>query len=168
MGNETVASEITIKNITPAEDAAMAIIVRENLAAYGLDIPGTAYFDPELDHLSSFYDAEPDKRAYYVAIDADGAVLGGAGFGEFESLPQTAELQKIYLTDAAKGKGLGKRLTRLIEEGTRACGYRQLYLETHSSLKAAIGLYEHLGFKRIDKPATVGHSTMNRFYALEL
>lgn len=161
-------SEYEIKSITPAEDVAMARVVRANLAAYGLDIPGTAYFDSELEHLSAFYDAEPAKRAYYVAVDADGTVLGGAGFAEFEGLPQTAELQKLYLADAAKSKGLGKRLTQLVEEGARACGYRQLYLETHTNLQAAIGLYEHLGFKQIDKPATVGHGTMNRFYVLEL
>lgn len=163
-----MGGEIRIKGIAPAEDAAMAQIVRTDLAAYGLDIPGTAYFDPELDHLSAFYDAEPGKRAYYVLVDAEGLVLGGAGFAEFEGLPQTAELQKLYLADAARGKGLGKRLTRLVAERAREHGYRQLYLETHTNLQAAIGLYEHIGFKRIEKPLTVGHSTMNRFYVLEL
>lgn len=163
-----MGNEVEIKNITAAEDAAMARIVRANLAAYGLDIPGTAYFDPELERLSEFYDADPGGRAYYVAVDADGTVLGGAGFAEFEGLPQTAELQKLYLADAAKGRGLGKRLTQLVADGARSCGYKQLYLETHTNLQAAISLYEHLGFKQIDKPVVVGHNTMNRFYVLEL
>ncbi len=163
-----MGNEVEIKNITAAEDAAMASIVRMNLAAYGLNIPGTAYFDPELERLSAFYDADPSKRAYYVAVDSAGTVLGGAGFAEFEGLPQTAELQKLYLIDAAKGKGLGKRLTQLVADGARVCGYRQLYLETHTNLQAAIGLYEHLGFKRIEKSAVVGHNTMNRFYVLGL
>ena len=42
--------------IGPEQDAAMANIVREALKAHGLDIPGTAYFDASLDHLSAYYD----------------------------------------------------------------------------------------------------------------
>lgn len=50
------------------------------------------------------------------------------------------------------------------EEFAVNTGYRRLYIETHSNLEAAIGLYEKLGFHRINKPKTVLHSTMNRFY----
>ena len=66
-----------IRKIEEKDDAALAKIVRDNLKAYHLDIPGTAYFDPELDHLSAYYLAAPDKRAYFVAQDEDGTILGG-------------------------------------------------------------------------------------------
>ena len=91
-------------------------------------------------------------------------MTGGVGIGEFEGFDHCAELQKLYLTDAAKGKGLGKKLMKTAEEFARNAGYIQLYLETHTNLEAAIGLYEKLGFHQIDKPAAVLHSTMNRFY----
>ena len=48
--------------IEPHQDAAMAAIVRAALKAHGLDIPGTAYFDEALDHLSVYYDRP--GRAY--------------------------------------------------------------------------------------------------------
>ena len=32
-------------------------------------IPGTAYFDPELDHLSAYYNSMPAKRCYFIALD---------------------------------------------------------------------------------------------------
>ena len=51
-----------IRPITADDDAAIAAIIRDNLRAAHLDIPGTAYFDPELDHLSDFYNAEPQRR----------------------------------------------------------------------------------------------------------
>ena len=68
-----------IRPITMEDDAAMAQIVRTNLRKVGLDIPGTAYFDPCLDHLSRFF-ASRSGRGYYVMTDEDGTVVGGVGF----------------------------------------------------------------------------------------
>lgn len=96
-------SDIVIRHITAADDEAMGTIARENLKAFGLDVPGTAYFDSEIMHLSGYYDAVPGRRSYFVATDADGTLLGGGGLAEFGPLENTAELQKLYLSDAAKG-----------------------------------------------------------------
>ena len=46
--------EVAIRPITEADDERMGTIARGNLAAFGLDIPGTAYFDPEIVHLSAY------------------------------------------------------------------------------------------------------------------
>lgn len=161
-------SDIIIRPIATDDDAAIAGIIRANLEAYRLDIPGTAYFDPELDHLSAYYGAAPERRAYLVMTDGAGTVLGGAGLAEFSGLDACAELQKIYLADAAKGKGLGTALARAVEARARELGYRRLYLETHTVLDAAIRLYERLGYRRIDQPVSTVHTTMNRFYLKEL
>lgn len=155
---------VTIRPITSADDAEIARIIRENLEAYHLDIPGTAYFDPELDCLSAFYRAQPDKRAYFVAAYDDGTVIGGVGVAEFAGFDHCAEVQKLYLSDPAKGRGLGKRLMQTAEAFARSAGYDNLYLETHSNLQTAMNLYEKMQFRQIEKPAAVLHSTMNRFY----
>ena len=47
-------------------------------------------------------------------------------------------------------------------------GYKRIYLETHANLKAAIHLYEKCGYKLIEKPKEVVHSSMNRFYLKSL
>ena len=156
------------RKIEPRDDEALARIIRTNLERFHLNIPGTAYFDPELDHLSAFYGSRPEKRVYFVALDEVGQVIGGGGAAEFPGLEGCAELQKLYLSDAAKGKGYGSALTRLIEDWTRTAGYQKLYLETHSNLSTALKLYEKLGFHRIEKPATVQHGTMDHFYLKEL
>ena len=154
----------TIRPIIPSDDEKIAEIIKSNLRAVHLDIPGTAYFDPGLNCLSRYYNAFPDKRAYFIATDPDGTVVGGVGVAGYDGSDDCAEIQKLYLVDAAKGKGLGRRLMRSAEDFARKAGYHLLYLETHTDLKAAIRLYEKLGFQQIDKPATVIHSTMDRFY----
>lgn len=159
---------ITIRPITSADDAAIAKIIRDNLEMFHLDIPGTAYFDPELDCLSAYYQALPDKRRYFIAATDNGTVIGGVGVAEFPGFQLCAEIQKLYLSDREKGKGLGKKLIQIAEEFARSAGYDVLYLETHTNLKAAIGLYEKLGFRQIEKPDAVLHSTMNRFYSKRL
>ena len=162
------AEHIVIRPIRPEDDAPMSRIIRSNLEQFHLDIPGTAYFDPELDHLSRYYRAAPDRRAYFVAVDEAGRVLGGVGFAEFSGFSHCAELQKLYLAEEVKGRGLGSRLMQQVQSCARSLGYGQMYLETHSNLQAAIRLYEKLGFQRIQRPEGVMHSTMDHFYLKEL
>ena len=149
-------------------DAQIAAIIRTNLERFHLNVPGTVYFDPELDHLSEFYDANPEKRAYFVVLNDEEQVIGGIGIAEFGGIPNCAELQKLYLDDSAKGKGYSKELIRLVEDWARAAGYQSLYLETHTNLEVARKLYEKLGFAEIEKPSTVQHGTMDHFYLKKL
>ena len=151
--------------IQPSYDTPMAAIVRAALEEHGLNIPGTAYYDPSLDHLSAYYDAP--GRAYYV-LEEKGAVIGGVGLAKFHGLPGCCELQKLYLTSAYRGQGLGREMIRFIEDRAREMGYRQIYLETHSALGAALRAYEGAGYRRIPRPDAVIHTTMDRFYLKEL
>ncbi len=155
------------KKLTPAYDTAIAELVRNNLKAHQLDIPGTVYYDENLNHLSDYYDAAPDKRIYYVLMEAD-AVLGGIGLAEFSGIDDCAELQKLYLEDSAKGRGLSYDMMEKIEAIARELGYKRIYLETHDNLKVAIHLYEKCGYREIERPETVVHSMMNRFFLKEL
>lgn len=159
---------LNYRKITPADDPKIAGIIRANLEKLHLNVPGTAYFDPELDHLSTYYDRDPAGRAYFVALDAEGQVIGGVGIAEFDGIEHCAELQKLYLDDSVKGKGYGKALMQIAENWAVSVGYTALYLETHTNLTAALQLYEKVGFHQIEKPCSVVHSTMNRFYLKKL
>ena len=162
MEQQTVSS-VVIRPIRSEDDPFIAKIICTNFEQYHLNIPGTAYFDPELDHLSAFYSAKPG-RGYFIAVDEDGTVLGGCGFAETTVFDRCAELQKLYLADAAKGKRVGRRLSETVERAAKDEGYKKLYLETHSLLDAAIRLYEKLGFQQIPKPQGVQHGAMDHFY----
>lgn len=159
---------LNYRKIEPSDDGRIAEIIRANLEKYHLDIPGTAYFDPELDHLSAYYDSDPSKRAYFIALGDRNEVIGGVGIAEFDGIEACAELQKLYLDDSAKGKGFGKELMQIAVAWAASAGYKNLYLETHTNLAAAINLYEKMGFQRTGKPCSTPHNTMNRFYLKKL
>ena len=120
------------------------------------------YFDPVLDDLYSFYSVE--GREYHVLLDEEGIVIGGIGYAEFAAFDDCAELQKLYLAKEAKGNGYGIELIAFIEERMKLAGYRLSYLETHDNLEAARHIYEKSGYEEIDRPASVAHGAMNRFY----
>lgn len=154
--------------ITKDDDAVIAAIIRANLERYHLDIPGTAYFDLELDHLSRYYDSGSEARTYFILTEESGWVIGGAGMEKFSGFDRCAELQKLYVAEGWKGRGYGKFLMKTIEEYARAAGFRRLYLETHSNLEVGMRMYEKYGFHLIGRPESVVHSTMDRFYMKEL
>lgn len=132
-------SSVTIRPVMAADDPFIARIFRTNFEQSHLNIPGTAYFGPELHHLSAFCSARPG-RGYFVAVGEDGTVLGGCGFAETAIFDRCAELQKLYLSDAAKGKRVGRRLSETVEQAARDAGYEKLYIEMHSKFDAAIRL----------------------------
>ena len=155
---------VSFRPIKESDDAPLAAIIRAALEACGLDIPGTAYFDPELDRLSAHFLAAPGVRAYFTALDGDGRVVGGVGFDRYADIDGCAEVQKLYLDPSVRGHGFGREMIALIEREARALGYDSLYLETHSALKAASRLYENCGFVEVRRPASAIHATMDRFY----
>ena len=159
---------VSMRPITAADDAAVAALVRTNLKSFDLAIPGTAYYDPQLEHLREFYQEKPDQRLYLAALDQDGRICGGVGLAEFPGLPNCAEVQKLYLSDAQKGRGRGRVLMETIEACARLMGYKRLYLETHSRLQAAVALYEKLHYRRVDQPCPTEHNAMDRFYLKEI
>ena len=154
------------REMTAADNAAVAKLIRDNLKKHNLDIPGTVYFDEGLDHLSEYYGTA--ERRYFVIEDTQGKVIGGIGFAKFEFMEETAELQKLYLDDSVKGSGLGYELISLVEDKMKDAGYKYSYLETHDNLKAAIHIYKKSGYSEIEKPKEVVHSAMNRFFKKSL
>jgi len=59
------------------------------------------------------------------------------------------ELAKMAVSDAYKGRGLGRALMSAAVERARAAGAPRLYLETNSGLAPALALYRSFGFREI-------------------
>ncbi len=188
----------------------MAALIRRSLEDAGLDRPGTAYCDPQLDRLAEYYAGLERPGAYWVAVErvgsrhgrgsgddddggddcdsvadncgvsghdtnvcgthdlgADGVVVGGVGVAAWPGSEDTCELQKLYVSADRRGLGLGRRL---LERALAFAGehYRRCYLETHSSLEAACGLYRSAGFEFLDAPLPGGeHSARALAFAGE-
>ena len=64
------------------------------------------------------------------------------------------ELAKMAVSPKAQGKNIGWLLGQAIIDKARSLGGKKLYIESNTSLKAAINLYYKLGFKKIAGRAT--------------
>lgn len=56
------------------------------------------------------------------------------------------EIKSMFVSEAARGKGVSNLLLASLIESARANNLPKLYLETGDSLRAAHGLYEKFGF----------------------
>ena len=82
----------------------------------------------------------------------------------------TAQLRLLLLTPAARGLGLGGRLTDECIAFARAKGYRRMVLWTHSCLEAARAIYARRGFTRVDAETyeAFGHQLVSENWSLTL
>jgi putative acetyltransferase len=140
-----------IRNIEEKDNRQLAIVVRNTLAEFGANKPGTVFFDDTTDNL---YQVFNDRlRSVYYVVTKDDKVLGGGGIYPTDGLPgDTCELVKMYLLPEARGRGLGKLLIEKCLQFAKSAGYKNVYLETMPELKNALKVYEKLGFQYLDKP----------------
>ncbi len=160
--------DILIRPIQPTDNAAIAKIIRTSMEEFGVDKPGTVYFDKETDHLFELFQSTPDS--YYMVAEKQGAILGGAGIFPTHALPAgTCELVKMYLSKDARRQGLGRKLIDQCIDHARTLGYTQVYLETMPELKQAISVYEKFGFRYLDAAmGNSGHCFCNVWMLLEI
>lgn len=147
-----------IRPITPADNPAIAAVVRAVSAEYGLTADkGYGVADPNLDFLHETYLGE--RSRYWVIEGPDGSILGGGGIAPLAGEEgQVCELQKMYFMPSLRGLGLGRRLVLQALDEARALGYQRCYLETTAVLREATVLYESLGFEHLPGPlGSTGH-----------
>ena len=156
-----------IRPIAPADDAAMAAIIRAVMPEFGATGDGFAINDPEVDWMSRAYSAP--RHAYFV-LERDNKVLGGAGIAPLAGGDDdVCELRKMYFLPEARGLGAGAAMMSRCLDAAREAGFARCYLETLCGMDAAMRLYQRSGFRRIDGPmGATGHGGCNRFYLLDL
>lgn len=97
----------------------------------------------ELSMFLHAYDA--DRDGLWLAT-FDGRVEGGIVIDGAHAEDDGAHLRWFILSDALRGKGVGKKLIARAIDYCAAKGYRQIYLWTFEGLNAARHLYESFGF----------------------
>ncbi len=148
---------ITIRTIQPADNPFLSRIVKETLAEFGANHPGTVYYDATTDALFELFQKE--RSVYYVA-EKDGEIVGGGGIYPTDGLPaDTCELVKMYLLPQARGTGLGRTLIEKCLAFAKEAGYNYVYLETMPELKQALNVYAKFGFEFLKGPmGNSGHT----------
>lgn len=148
--------EISIRTIEKHDNEALAKVVRDTLAEFGANRPGTVYYDETTDHLFEVF--QTPRSIYYVA-EYKNEIVGGGGIYPSDGLDQdTCELVKMYLRKKVRGIGLGRHLIENCIDFAMQTGYKQIYIETMPELKQALKTYEKFGFEYIDHPmGNTGH-----------
>jgi putative acetyltransferase len=162
-----LTTDCQLRPIRPADDVAVAQIIRGVMTEHGAVGVGYSINDPEVDAMSAQY---PPPGAAVGVLERDGRIVGCGGFAALPGGPAaTCEVRKMYGLPAARGLGLGARLLRRCPDGARAAGYRQCYLETLASMQKARELYRKLGFTDLDGPlGNTGHCSCNSWMLKDL
>ena len=85
----------------------------------------------------------PPAGVFYL-VEQDGLPLAMGGLRR--SGDGVAELKRVYVRPAGRGRRLGEAITRRLVDDARAFGYRTLRLDTLPFMGAAQALYEAMGF----------------------
>lgn len=88
----------------------------------------------------------PPGGAFLVACLA-GAPVGCGGWRCHDDT--VAELKRMYVAPAVRGRGLSRHILAALEVSARAAGFSRLILETGSKQPEAIGLYRSAGYTPI-------------------
>ena len=135
--------------ITPAGAGEMdlvRVLFLEYQAWLGVDLCFQG-FDEELAGLPGAY-APPGGNIWIAReSDAEESVAGIVALRP--QAPDRAEMKRLWLRPAFRGRGLGRRLAETAITAARQAGYRRLCLDTLGQMDAARSLYTDLGFKEI-------------------
>lgn len=90
----------------------------------------------------------------FCSARVDGEIAGYAktNVGEAQSedaTPDALEIERIYVLKRFKGRGLGRFMLERAFEEARARGAESVWLGVWEHNDAALGFYEHLGFKAL-------------------
>jgi GNAT superfamily N-acetyltransferase len=103
---------------------------------------GHQALDAELQQLAVKY-GPPHGRV--LIAEMDGRAVGGVAYRQWSD--GVCELKRLYVADAARGRGLGRRLSQAMMAQAVTDGFQTMLLDSADRLTEAIALYAALGFE---------------------
>jgi putative acetyltransferase len=89
-------------------------------------------------------------KRYFALEPRDREVLGDPAGKVIALQDGCLEVAKMAVTEAYKGRGVGRELMAACVARARQLGVSRLYLETNSGLAPALGLYRSFGFEVVE------------------
>jgi len=130
---------LTIKPVDPSQPDIYQLIEQ-------LDEYQSALYPPESNHLDSM-DVLSKSNALFLAAYADDAACG---IGSVKLIENYGEIKRVYVPENHRGKGIAIALMEELENYLIEQAMAYARLETGIHQTGAIGLYERLGYHRID------------------
>ena len=112
-----------------------------------LDAYCAALYPAESNHLLDIDALMKGDVLLLVARDIDGAAVGCAALANRGAY---GEVKRMYVDEARRGLGTGRKLLEHLAMFARMSGLSELKLETGIHQPAAIALYEKVGFSRCE------------------
>jgi DNA-binding MarR family transcriptional regulator/GNAT superfamily N-acetyltransferase len=103
-------------------------------------------FDPSVGATALPHEVRPPAGEFFVAY-LHGEAVGCGAVKHHADAP--AELKRMWISPAARGIGLGRRLLETLEACARAGGARVAHIETSSVLVEALALYRSTGWVEV-------------------
>lgn len=134
-------SKVTIRKAKPTDATIAQEIVFLILRSYGIE-PDAAGLDA---NVVTFGDNEQSGVRDFVG-EVDGQVVGVMAIyvGDIAQL----KLTDLYVSPKARGQGLGRKLLEHAVDVVRQLKGQRITLETRTSFKEAVRLYESAGWQR--------------------
>ncbi len=126
---------------TPADLDAARVLFQAYASSLDIDLAYQGFTD-ELATLPGKY--APPAGDILLARDPDGKSVGCVAVRPLD--PDICEMKRLYVTPAGRGTGLGRTLANAIIATATNLGYREIRLDTLSTMHAALTLYRGLGF----------------------
>lgn len=99
-------------------------------------------FNDELESLPGKY--SPPKGRLYLAFFED-KVVGSVALRPLDE--DKCEMKRLYVRPVFRGQKYGQILANKIILEAKDLGYKQMFLDTLTTMPEAVGLYKKLGFK---------------------
>jgi ribosomal protein S18 acetylase RimI-like enzyme len=81
----------------------------------------------------------------------EGKVVGCVALRRLKGMPESAEIKRLYLQPAYRGRRIADLLLQELENYARQSGYARLYLDTAADMVAAARFYERHRFERCER-----------------
>jgi ribosomal protein S18 acetylase RimI-like enzyme len=150
--------------VTASDVATLAearALFREYQRALGVDLCFQG-FDAELASLPGAY-APPRGRLHVGRVAGEPACCVALRPHD----TPVAEMKRLYVRPAFRGRGFGRRLAETVIADARAIGYAAIVLDTLPDMASAQAMYVALGFRDI-APYTYNPIAGARFMRLDL
>lgn len=118
-------------------------------------------------------DFEPPNGRYLIAYDELGTPVASGGWRAQDENGEgnqdgDAELKRMYVVDAMRGRGLARRILAALEDDARAAGRTRMVLETGAKQPEAVALYTSSGYEPCEKFGYYRHHELSLCYAKAL
>jgi putative acetyltransferase len=148
--NDKTDNGIAVRAATAADRIRVQQIAATAMRAFGIE--------PDFDDLDRELGIFGEPNAACVAqlvAELDGKIAGSLVLSRKDDDPSkhTLKLSAFYVDSQFRGRGAGKLLLREAITLAQRYGARQIYLETWSTMSAAVHLYTSLGWQRLQRLA---------------